>query len=121
MKEQDQTIQDLKTELAELRSIINDLKAGQETGKLQGYRLDQNSPNPTNGNTVIGYALPEGTTGARITIYDLSGRQVRSWNLSEIQGQISLNAGELPNGLYIYDLQVNGRQILERKMTVAGL
>ena len=25
----------------------------------------------------------------------------------------------LPEGLYIYDLQVNGRQVLERKMSVA--
>jgi hypothetical protein len=52
-------------------------------------------------------------------VYDLTGRTLRSFNLSDGEGQITLNAGDLPEGLYIYDLQVNGRQVLERKMSVA--
>jgi hypothetical protein len=46
------------------------------------------------------------------------GRTLRSFNLSDGEGQITINAGDLPDGLYIYDLQVNGRQVLERKMSV---
>jgi hypothetical protein len=68
IKEQDKTVTELRNELAELRSQLNDLKAGQQPGDLKGYRLDQNTPNPTGGNTVIAYALPAGTTGARITV-----------------------------------------------------
>ena len=55
----------------------------------------------------------------RSSRYDLTGRTLRSFNLSDGEGQITLNAGDLPEGLYIYDLQVNGRQVLERKMSVA--
>ncbi len=120
MKEQDKVITELRNEIAELRSQFNDLKAGQTPGSLEGFRLDQNAPNPASGSTVIGFALPTGTTGARITVYDLTGRTVKSWLLNETEGQIRINAGELSSGLYIYDLQWNGRQLLERKMTIAA-
>jgi len=121
IKEQDKTITDLRAEVAELRSQFNDLKAGQQPGDLQGYRLDQNAPNPTGGSATIGYALPIGTVGARITVYDLTGRTLKTWVLSDTEGQITVNAGELTSGLYLYDLQVGGRQILERKMSVVKL
>jgi len=120
IKEQDKTVTELRNELAELRSQINDLKAGQQSGDLKGYRLDQNTPNPTGGNTVIAYAVPAGTTGARISVYDLAGRTIQSWSLSDLEGQITINASTLSGGLYIYDLQVGGRQVLERKMSVLG-
>jgi hypothetical protein len=120
IKEQDKTVTELRNELAELRSQINDLKAGQQSGDLKGYRLDQNTPNPTGGNTVIAYAVPAGTNGARITVYDLAGRTIQSWSLSDLEGQITINASTLSGGLYIYDLQVGGRQVLERKMSVIG-
>ena len=119
-QEQDKTITELRNELAELRNEFNDLKAGQQPGDLKGYRLDQNTPNPTGGNTVIAYAVPAGTTGARITVYDLAGRTIQSWSLSDLEGQITINAGTLSSGLYLYDLQVGGRQVLERKMSVIG-
>ena len=112
------TITELRTEIAELRSAFNDFKAGQAANGVEGYRLEQNAPNPFSQNTVIGYAVPAGTTGARINVYDLAGRLVKSFNIADQSGQITINAGDMSNGLYIYDLQVNGRQILERKMTV---
>ena len=116
--EQATTITELRTEIAELRSAFNDFKAGQAANGVEGYRLEQNAPNPFSQNTVIGYAVPAGTTGARVNVYDLAGRLVKSFNISDQSGQININAGDMSNGLYIYDLQVNGRQILERKMTV---
>lgn len=126
IKEQDQIItaqkteiDEMKSEIAELRSQFNDLKAGQAGNNLDGFRLEQNSPNPFGQNTVIAYAVPTGTTGARINVYDLTGRTIKSFNLSDAAGLITISAGELNNGLYIYDLQVNGRQVLERKMSVA--
>ena len=126
IKEQDSTmiaqaevISALQTELTELRSTVADLKADRESQNTEGFILEQNAPNPFSNSTVIGYALPSGTNGAVISVYDLTGRTLRSFNLSDGEGQITLNAGDLPEGLYIYDLQVNGRQVLERKMSVA--
>jgi hypothetical protein len=119
IKEQDATISALQTELSELRRTVADLKADRAGQNTEGFRLEQNAPNPFSNSTVIGYALPSGTNGAVISVYDLTGRTLRSFNLSDGEGQITLNAGDLPEGLYIYDLQVNGRQVLERKMSVA--
>jgi Chaperone of endosialidase/Secretion system C-terminal sorting domain len=120
MQEQAATIARLSAEMAEMRSQFNDIKAGQQAGTLQGYRLEQNTPNPFSQGTVIAYAVPEGTTGATLNVYDLTGRTVKSFNLTDGEGTVTLNAAGLSAGLYIYDLQVNGRQMLERKMSVAG-
>ncbi|MEY3248183.1 MAG: hypothetical protein RL742_226, partial [Bacteroidota bacterium] len=80
---------------------------------------EQNAPNPFSNSTVIRYAIPAGTLGATLSVYDLTGRMLRSFNLNDGEGAVTINAGDLPDGLYIYDLQVNGRQVLERKMRVA--
>ena len=101
--EQATTITELRTEIAELRSAFNDFKAGQAANGVEGYRLEQNAPNPFSQNTVIGYAVPAGTAGARVNVYDLAGRLVKSFNIADQSGQITMNAGDLSNGLYIYD------------------
>jgi hypothetical protein len=119
IKEQDATISTLQTELAELRREVSDLKADRVGQNTEGFRLEQNAPNPFSGSTVIRYAIPAGTPGATLSVYDLTGRMLRSFNLNDGEGAVTINAGDLPDGLYIYDLQVNGRQVLERKMRVA--
>jgi hypothetical protein len=128
IKEQDktittqaETIEALSAEVAELRSQFNDFKAGQEGSNNQGYRLEQNTPNPFSQSTAIAYAVPAGTTGARINVYDLTGRTIKSFPLSDVSGTVTMEGGSLTDGLYIYDLQVGGRQILERKMSVSKM
>ncbi len=118
IKEQDKTITELRTEVAELRQQFADFKTGQQGGDAQGFRLEQNAPNPFGQSTIIRYALPAGTTGARISVYDLSGRLLKAFPVSGTEGQVEMQANTLSDGLYIYDLQVNGKQILERKMSV---
>jgi len=119
MVSQEAVIATLQTELAELRREVSDLKADRTGQNTQGFRLEQNAPNPFSNSTVIRYAIPAGTLGATLSVYDLTGRMLRSFNLNDGEGAVTINAGDLPDGLYIYDLQVNGRQVLERKMRVA--
>jgi hypothetical protein len=119
IKEQDAVIADLQTELAELHRSVSDLKADRAGQNTEGFRLEQNAPNPFSGNTVIRYAIPAGTLGATLSVYDLTGRMLRSFTLSDGEGAVTINAGDLSDGLYLYDLQVSGRQVLERKMSVA--
>lgn len=80
LKEQDKAITELRAEVAELHSQFSDLKSGQQPRDLQGFRLDQNAPNPTGG-TTIGYALPTGPVGALITI----GRQTQQYSDSAVE------------------------------------
>lgn len=48
----------------------------------QSFELQQNYPNPFNPTTTIPYALPE-TENVEITIYDLKGRVVQSWEIKD--------------------------------------
>jgi len=44
---------------------------------VNGYVLEQNMPNPFQAETSIGFVLPEAMS-ARITVYDVTGKVVRS-------------------------------------------
>jgi len=89
--------------------------------------LSQNRPNPFNPMTSIAYGVPasSGRTHVRLTIYDVSGREVRRlvdgsqapgsynalWDGRDDRGQ------RVHSGVFFYRLQV-GRDSLTRKMTV---
>ena len=71
------------------------------------YGLQQNHPNPFNPNTTIRYSLPEASS-VSLTIYDIMGREVRSWVLQESAGYRQVvwdgkdHSGRLaPAGIYI--------------------
>jgi hypothetical protein len=74
--------------------------------------LRQNSPNPFTGSTIISFALPRGTAGAKIEIYNVEGRLLRSLPISHTQGgEASVvwngkdSAGRcVASGVYFYKL-----------------
>ena len=81
--------------------------------------LQQNTPNPYNGSTVIGYYLPQSTTNAEIIVTDLSGNVIKSISLNGTgNGQITFSAGSLAAGSYFYTLLVNGQKIDTKQMIV---
>ena len=81
-------------------------------------RLFQNVPNPATGETRIRYELPDGTTDARIGIYQPDGRAVSLHNLSEAQGELVIRGGELKPGMYLYSLIVGGQVQDTKRMVV---
>jgi hypothetical protein len=83
--------------------------------------LQQNTPNPYNGSTVIGYYLPQSTTNAEIIVTDLSGNVIKSISLNGTgNGQITFSAGSLAAGSYFYTLLVNGQKIDTKQMIIAN-
>ena len=86
------------------------------------FALDQNRPNPFNPKTTVRFSLPA-TGVARLTIFDVTGRAVRSL----VDG--TLPAGEhaivwdgrdeaghaVPSGIYLYKLQ-SREEIATKKM-----
>jgi trimeric autotransporter adhesin len=103
--------------LQQLRGARSDASGLSEA--LENPRLEQNSPNPFQENTLIRYFLPEGTHSARITITDLSGNQVMVFPLEhEGVGQVIIHGGALPSGTFIYTLTVNGRMIDSKRMVL---
>jgi hypothetical protein len=82
--------------------------------------LQQNTPNPYTGSTVIGYHLPQSTTNAEVIVSDLTGSVIRSISLTgNGDGQITLSAGSLASGSYFYTLLVNGQKIDTKQMIIA--
>lgn len=112
----DQMIAALQQQMAALESRISRLEGAPSTEKksleLNGASLDQNTPNPFNGSTMINYQLPENTYDAKIVITSINGQVVRDMPLNgKGKGQIQLHASELQSGSYMYSLFVNGQLI----------
>ena len=74
------------------------------------YKLYQNFPNPFNPSTSISYYLPE-RSYVKLKVYDLLGKEITVLINEEKEAdhyQVNLDASNLPSGVYIYTLQVNG-------------
>jgi len=79
--------------------------------------LYQNSPNPFSSNTEIGYYLPETKGNAILYIYNLNGLELKSYSLIQSGfNTITVNASELPAGMYLYSLVVDNEIIDTKRM-----
>ena len=86
----------------------------------EAYRLHANHPNPFNPTTVIPYDLAE-QSELTLTIYDMLGREVRTWSRRESAGHKSVvwdgkdkNNLPVPSGVYVYRLEAVSRQSGQR-------
>ncbi|MDY0083552.1 MAG: T9SS type A sorting domain-containing protein [Ignavibacteriaceae bacterium] len=80
-----------------------------EAKKIE-YTLAANYPNPFNPSTNINYAIKEAGL-VKLKVYDILGAEVTEL-VNEIQEagyhSVEFNSGNLPSGVYIYTMQVNG-------------
>ena len=79
-------------------------EAAQELPK--NYSLEGSYPNPFNPSTQIRFALPEGSH-VDLRVYNVQGQQVAQLVDSYLDGgyhQVTWNAENFPNGLYLYRL-----------------
>lgn len=74
-------------------------------------------PNPANEMTAIPYNLPAGTKNAKLRILNAIGGLVKEISL-EKQGAAIVITSNLPNGVYFYNLQVDGRPVSTKKLIV---
>ena len=116
------SIQDLKTELNELKNNTpNSPIRSEETTKTNKSVLPtvlyQNTPNPFTENTTIGCFIPKETTKAILYIYDMNGKQINEMNISE-RGKVSLTIEgySLEAGIYLYSLIADGQVIDTKRM-----
>lgn len=122
IKEQQEQIEQLKEELEVLKGAkvggqlsipANDhLNLSIDKEAFQGY------PNPTGGNFVVSYQLPEHYGTASVIITDLQGSLLKESAVRSQQGELEFNCADLSSGIYLYTLVVNNEPVLSRKMVV---
>jgi trimeric autotransporter adhesin len=83
----------------------------------QVARLYQNYPNPFSTETRIEYFLPEIKTSARMHFYDMLGQELSSKPVTQIgKGYVTIEAGTMAAGQYLYTLIADGVEIGTKKM-----
>jgi len=126
VKEQQEKIETLEQELAEMKAMMQAVLDGQNTNINQqniqldgrGAYLEQNQPNPFNTNTLIRYNIPTDVKDAVINVFDMGGQLIHSEAIVRTGiGEIQLKAGTVAAGTYNYSLVADG-QVLDTKRMV---
>ena len=78
------------------------------TANAEGFALFQNTPNPFNGETTVGFTLPNAAT-ATLTVSDVSGKvlQVVEGNYATGYNVVTLNSASLTTGVLYYQLDTD--------------
>ena len=92
----------------------------------KAFVLTQNYPNPANVSTSISFGLPVTTNNIRLSIYDLAGREIktfevgtRSPGVETIAWNLTDNVGRhVPAGVYIYRLETPKFSATKRMVVV---
>jgi hypothetical protein len=121
IEKQQTQINDQREQIKQLVKLL-DIKAinekvFEENGIESLPILLQNTPNPFNQATEIGYFIPETVNSANIYIYDINGFQQRNISISERgKGATTLQASALQAGIYFYTLICDGKPVDTKQM-----
>lgn len=86
------------------------------SGQVEEFLLEQNSPNPFNPTTVIGFKL--GTSGfVSLKIYDMLGREMAIL-VNEYRNpgsyRVTWDASRVSSGIYFVRMEMNGRSLTQK-------
>jgi|GEM_PF-479135 len=115
-----QTMQSMQQQIDQLKSILTTIT--NKTGVIENLpsvnaSLEQNIPNPFNGNTFIQYTLPAKYNTALLRFTDNFGKEILSIPLSGFgKSQVNFNASNLASGAYHYALIIDGKIIAAKTM-----
>jgi len=100
---QDENIQELKEIVREELYSKKQLLNTEVNISKDGYRLQQNIPNPFTKETEVKYTMPLDQEGTLI-LSDLSGKQLKKYQLQKNTSSVIITSERLQPGIYIYSL-----------------
>ncbi len=121
LKDQRSEIEKQREQIKQLVKLVDVKSIDKKTFEANGIEsiplLLQNTPNPFNQTTEIGYYIPETTGSANIYIYDVNGVQQRNISIAERgNGVTVLQATALQAGIYFYTLICDGKPVDTKQM-----
>lgn len=118
------SIQELKQELDEVKGS-NPLKTRSRLSSVAGTEVSatgnvlyQNSPNPFKEHTAIRFFLTNDVNEAFVCIFDMTGKMLKKLPVSSGETCVTVNGWELGEGMFLYSLLVNGREIDTKRMII---
>jgi hypothetical protein len=106
------------TSIPMIRANFNTFTGLDESSNNDGTILGQNYPNPTTGNTTIGYEISS-SAQVSLEVFDITGKVVMNVNEgTKVAGKhiISMDVNDLSAGAYNYTLVVDGQRITRTMM-----
>ena len=130
LKEQQNSIADLKNTMTNLEQIAGSLSSGSVSAdsKIDNSQtisitdknvivLNQNVPNPFAESTTITYNIPNNFTKAQIIFNTTDGKVIKTADITaKGPGRLNVFANDLSSGMYSYSLIVDGKIIDTKKM-----
>jgi hypothetical protein len=114
---------DLEKRLEKMEAMVNAQSNSLQQSKptpISNASLEQNTPNPSNGSTIIRYSIPASTLNAQLMISDAGGQILKKIPLSNKgAGQVTITTGEFAAGSYTYTLIAEGKTIATKHMIIA--
>ena len=116
LKAENQDIRQLRSDLAQLTGTQKKAEEPVSSNNSDAW-LGKNKPNPFNENTTIDFYLPQSVQKATFYIYDLQGKQIKSFPVVQRENaSIIIQASELLPGMYYYSLIADGNIVGTEKM-----
>jgi len=120
VKEQQKQIEEQKQLIAELQSKVSNSTGLNDINGANGFQMNQNEPNPFTNETVVKYTLPQTVKNAQMTVYDLTGKQIVAFPITEMgSSSITITSEKLAAGIYIYSIVADGKIVDSKRMIVA--
>ncbi|HPG40175.1 MAG TPA: T9SS type A sorting domain-containing protein [bacterium] len=102
---------------ANLSDYIVNIKETHTLPVIQNYNCIINYPNPFNASTVIEFTLLQ-PASVSFSVYNINSQCVHRQQMGKITAglkHISFTAGDLPSGLYFYQVLIDNQKILKNK------
>lgn len=75
-------------------------------------------PNPANDHTKADYTVGSGVSQAKLAFFNALGNPIGDYVLDRSEHRLHINTTEWPNGMYFYQLSLDGRTLATKKLLV---
>lgn len=75
-------------------------------------------PNPANDYALLQYTMSSDVKDAKISLYNVLGATVKEYSLNRQSPPLRVDTRQFPNGVYFYQLTVEGQKVATKKLLI---